>query len=80
MFVPDYANVLVKVVVILGVIQRVPVTTPANNVFCYSAVAHIATPLVNLAFRPKAGFKNKCWTRDGLRLVISGSGWVQASK
>jgi len=28
------------VVVILGVIKRVPATTPANNVFCYSAVAH----------------------------------------
>ena len=37
---PDYAIVLVKVVVILGVIKRVPATTPANNVFCYSAVAH----------------------------------------
>ena len=57
---PDYANVLVKVVVILGVIKRVPATTSANNVFCYSAVAHIVTPLVNLTFRPKSGFKNKC--------------------
>ena len=54
---PDYANVLVKVVVIMGVINRVPVTTPANNVFCYSAVAHIITPLVNLAFRPKSCLK-----------------------
>ena len=43
---PDYANVLVKVVVILGVIKRVPATTPAHNVSCYSAVAHIVTPLV----------------------------------
>ena len=77
---PDYANVLVKVVVILGVIKRVPATTPANNVFCYSAVAHIVTPLVNLAFRSKSGFKNKCRTRAGFRLVISGSGRVQASK
>ena len=77
---PDYANVLVKVVVILGVIKRVPAITPANNVFCYSAVAHIVTPLVNLAFRPKSGFKNKCRTRARLRLVISGSGRVQASK
>ena len=65
---PDYANVLVKVVVILGVIKRVPATTPANNVFCYSAVAHIVNPLVNLAFRPKSGFKNKCRTRAGFRL------------
>ena len=43
---PDYANVLVKVVVILGVIKRVPANTPAHNVFCYSAVAHIVIPLV----------------------------------
>jgi len=78
--VPDYANVLVKVVVILGVIKRVPATTPAINVFCYSAVANIVTPLVNLAFRPKLGFKNKCRTRAGFSLVISGSGRVQASK
>ena len=65
---PDYANVLVKVVVILGVIKRVPATASANNVFCYSAVAH------------KSGFKNKCRTRAGFRFVISGSGRVQASK
>ena len=43
---PDYANVLVKVVVILGVIKRLPATTPAPNVFCYSAVAHTVTLLV----------------------------------
>ena len=42
----DHANVLVKVVVILVVIKCVPATIPANNVFCYSAVAHIVTPLV----------------------------------
>jgi len=60
MFVPDYANVLVKVVVILGVINRVPAATPAHNVFCYYAVAHIFTHSVNLAFRSKSGFKNKC--------------------
>ena len=77
---PDYANVLVKVVVILDVIKRLPATTPANNVFCYSAIAHIATPLVKLAFRPKSGFKNKCRTQTGFRLVMSGSGRVQASK
>ena len=77
---PDYANVLVKVVVILGVIKRVPATAFANNVFCYSAVAHIVTLLVNLAFRSKSGFKNKCRTRTGFTLVISGSGRVQASK
>ena len=76
---PDYANVLVKVVDILGVIKREPATTPAN-VFCYSAVAHIATPLVNSASRPKSGFKNKFRTRAVFRLVISGSGRVQASK
>ena len=77
---PDYANVLVKVVAIFDVINRVPATTPAHNVFCYSAVAHILTLSVNLAFRPKSGFKNKCrdWARFGI--VISGSGRVQASK
>jgi len=48
--VPHYANGLVKVVAIFGVINRVPATTPAHNVFCYSAVAHILTPSVNLAF------------------------------
>ena len=77
---PDYANVLVKVVAILDVIKRVPATTPANNVFCYSAIEHIVTPLVNLASRPKSGFKNKFGTRAGFRLVISGSGRVQALK
>jgi len=42
-FVPDYANVLVKVVAIFGLINRVHATTPAH-VFCYSAVAHIQLP------------------------------------
>jgi len=41
--VPDYANVLVKVVAIFGVINCVSATTPAHNVFCYSAVAHVLT-------------------------------------
>jgi len=68
MFVPDYTNALVMVVAIFGVINRVPVTTPAHNVFCYSAVAHILTPSVNLAFRPKSGFKDKCRTPAGFRL------------
>jgi len=36
---PDYANVLVKVVAIFGLINRVPATTPVHNDFCYSAVA-----------------------------------------
>ena len=76
---PDYAKILVKVVVILGVMKRVTATTPTNNVLCYSAVARILTPLVNLAFKPRSGFKNKCQTRAGFRLVISGSGQVQAS-
>jgi len=40
MFEPDYANVLVKVVAIFGVIKHVPATTPAH-VFCYYAVVHI---------------------------------------
>jgi len=68
MFVPDYANVLVKVAAILGVMNSVPATTPSHNVFCYSAVAHILTPLVNLAFRPKSGFKNKCRARSEFRV------------
>jgi len=34
---------MVKVVAIFGVICRVPATTPAHNVFCYSAVVHILT-------------------------------------
>ena len=44
--VPDYANVLVKVVAIFGLINRVPSTKPAHNVF-FSAVAHIFTPPIN---------------------------------
>jgi len=51
-----------------------------HNVFCYSAVAHISTPSVNLTFGPKSGFKNKCRPRAGFGLVISASGRVQASK
>jgi len=166
--VPDDANVLVQVVAIFGVINRVPATTPAHNVFCYSAVAHVLThwcrrrglrgskhpqkfwigeipgkllqnpakisanlhklrdsmsingaqhlliwknwrPIfgevcensnkipshpqkfacsyiyvlttsVNLAFRCKSGFKNKCRSRAVFGLVISGSDRVQASK
>jgi len=61
--VPDYTNVLVKVVAIFGVINRVHATTPAHKVFCYSVVAHILTPSVNLAFGPNSGFKNKCRNR-----------------
>jgi len=80
MFVSDHANVLVKVFVIFGVINRIPATTPAHNVFCYSTVAHILTPSVNLALRPKSGFKNKCLARSGFGLAISGSGRVQASQ
>jgi len=66
--VPDYANVLVKVVAIFGVIKCVPATAPAHNVFCFCAVAHILTASVNLSFRPKSGFKSKCRTRAGFRL------------
>jgi len=65
-------------VAIYGVINRVPAT--AHNIFCYSAVAHILTPSVNLAFRPKPGYKNKCRARVGFGLMISGSGRVKASK
>ena len=68
MFVPDYTNVLVKVVAIFNVINRVPATTPAHNAFCYSTVVHILTPSVNLAFEPKSGFKNKRPTRAGFGL------------
>jgi len=76
--VPDYANDLVKVVAIFGVIHHA--TAPAHNVFCYSAVAHILTPSVNWAFRPKSGFKNKCRARAVFGLVISGSVRIQGSK
>jgi len=62
--VPDFANVLVKVVAIFGVKNRVP----AHNVFCYSAVAKILTPSENLAFGPKSNFKNKCRARAGFGL------------
>jgi len=68
MFVPDFVNDLVKVVAIFGVINRVRATTPAHNGFYYPAVAHILTSSVNLAFRPKSGFKNKCRARAGVRL------------
>jgi len=77
MFVPDYANVLVKVVVVLGMIKRVPAITSANNVFLLLCSCAYRSPLVNLAFRPKSGFKNKCRTPDGFKLVISGSGRVR---
>ena len=77
---PDYTNALVKVIAIFGVINRVPATTHAHNVFCYSAVVHILTLSVNLAFRPKPGFKNKCRARAGFRFVISVLDRVQASK
>jgi len=56
--VPDYADVLVKVVAIFGVINRVPAPKP-HNVFRYSAVTHILTRSVNSVFRPTSGFKNK---------------------
>jgi len=78
--VPDYANVLLKVVAIFVVINRVPATTPAHKVFHYSTVTLISTPSVNSAFRHKSGFKNKCRARSGFGLAISGPGRVQASK
>jgi len=56
------------------VINRVPTTTPAHNVFCYSAVAHILIPTVNLGFRPESSFKNKYQARTGLGLG-TGSGF-----
>jgi len=66
---PDYANVLVKVVAIFGLINCVPATTPAHNVFYYSAVAHILTfsviwlsglnraSKINVGLDPGSGFK-----------------------
>jgi len=72
--VPDDANGLVKVFAIFGVINRVPATAPAHNVFCCSAVAHILTLSETLAFRPKSGFRNKRRARVGFGLVISVSG------
>jgi len=69
--VPDYVNVLVKVVVvILGVINHAPAAIPEHNVFCYSAVAHILTPSVNLVFGPKSGFENKCRALAGFMLWL----------
>jgi len=64
--VPEYANILVKVV-ILGVINRAPAAIPKHNGFCYSAVEHILTPSVNLAFGLKSGLlwlklTPTCWT------------------
>jgi len=41
MFVPDYANVLIKVFAIFGVMNHVHAATPEHNVFCYSAIAQI---------------------------------------
>jgi len=43
----DYANILVKVFVILDVVNRVPAVTPVHYVFCYPAVAPILTHSVN---------------------------------
>jgi len=64
---------------IFGVINCVPATTPAHNVFCYFAVAHILTLSVNLAFRPKSGFKNKMSGTSRVRAcnfgIGSGSGF-----
>ena len=71
---PDYANVLVKVVAVFGLINRVPAATPAHNVFCFSAVVHILTPSVNLAFRPKSGFNYKCRAPSGFGFMISAWG------
>jgi len=75
--VPDYANVLVKVVVILDVINPVPATTPAHNVFCFTVVAHILTHSANWAFRPKSGFKNKCRARAGAGFRLQNEAFSQ---
>ena len=65
-------------VAIFGVINRVPAPTPAHNVFCYSAVAHLLTPSVNLAFKPNSRFKSKCRARAGFGLG-RGSGFKMRS-
>jgi len=66
---------LFKVVASFGVINRVPATTLAHNVFLYSAVAYILLHSVNLAFRPKSGFKNKLSSSFKMRPFYN-SGWV----
>jgi len=35
---------------------------------------YVLTPSVNLAFRPESGFKNKCRSRAGFGLMVSGFG------
>ena len=69
-----WANVLVKAVAILGVIKSF--TCSVHCIFWYSAVAHTLSHSVNVAFGPKLGFKNKCRTRSGFGLVITGSGRI----
>ena len=61
-------------------INHVPAAILGHNVYCYSTVAHILTPSVNLAFGPQLGFKNKYRAPAGFGLVISVSGRVQALK
>jgi len=39
--VPDYANVLVKVFVILDVINRAPAAVPEHNVFLIRSCAYL---------------------------------------
>ena len=73
MFVPHYPNVLVQVVAILAVINSGPATTSAHDVFLLlrsCAYLHILTHSVNLAFGPKSGFKNKCWSQGGFGLDL----------
>jgi len=49
--VPDCANVLVKVVVILGVINRVPSAIPEHNVFLLLQSCAYLNFLCKLGFR-----------------------------
>ena len=69
---PDDANVLAKVVVVFGVINRVPATC-TQRLLLLRSCAYLNS-LDNLAYRPKLGFKNKCQAQAGFRLVISVSG------
>jgi len=68
--VPDYSDVLVKVVAIFGVINRVAYLQLHlhTTFFYYSAIAHILNPSLNLTFKSTSGFKNTCRARAGLGL------------
>ena len=76
---PNYANVLIKVVAILGVINRVSAAIPEHNVLVTPQLRISKSIGKFLSFGPKSGFKNYCRARAGFELVISRSGRVKAS-